>query len=86
MKIVVFGCGPMPCEPQYAVTAPGARSWQIVQTVLSGLDLAEVSDAEMVVVNLDGTPRQPDSIPMTFDVPLDCGDTQPAAALHRRVF
>jgi glycosyltransferase involved in cell wall biosynthesis len=85
MKIVVFGCGPMPCEPQYAVTAPGARTWQIVQTVLSGLDLAEAPDAETVVVNLDGTPREGNDAPLMFEVPLDGGDVEPAAAPGRRV-
>ena len=70
MKVIIFGCGPMSCEPQYVVTAPGARTWQIVQTVLHGLSVADDPEAEVIVVGLESGARQQLGIPLTFNVPL----------------
>lgn len=80
MKIVIFGCGPMPCEPQYAVTAPGARTWQMVQTVAAGLEMAEISVAEIIVVALDSSPRATGNQPLSFALPSLCAE--PSEALE----
>lgn len=61
----------MPCEPQYAVTAPGARTWQIVQTVLDGLALAERAEAQVMVVGLDSARREASGAAMNIELPLD---------------
>lgn len=71
MKVVVFGCGPMPTEPEFPVTAPGARTWQIVQTVVNGLVLADDRSPEVVVVALDSSEREGSPPQLTFHVPLD---------------
>ncbi|MGC8740860.1 MAG: glycosyltransferase [Candidatus Sumerlaeaceae bacterium] len=76
MKVVVFGCGPMPCEPEFAVTAPGARTWQMVQTVVNGLILADVPDPQVLVIALDSVRRDTANAPLSFDLALD------AALLH----
>lgn len=73
MRVVVFGCGPMPCEPEFAVTAPGARTWQILQTVLHGVRLADSGAPEVVVVALDPTERERARGVRVFEVPLDVG-------------
>ncbi len=56
MNIVIFGSGPMPCEARFPVMAPGARTWQIVQTVVRALpDGGEPH--RVVVLGLEPTPR-----------------------------
>ncbi len=85
MRIVIFGCGPMPCEPQYAVTAPGARTWQIVQTVLAGLERADEANAEVVVVGMDEAGPRSAPLPLRFEVPVDCGSESADACPRRPV-
>lgn len=57
MNIVVFGSGPMPCEPCFPVLAPGARTWQIVQTVACALS-TEAGPHRIAVYALEPTPRE----------------------------
>lgn len=44
-NIIIFGVGPMPCDPDNAVMAPGARTWQIVQTVARAVNRAGSGEA-----------------------------------------
>lgn len=71
MKIVIFGSGPMPCEPQFAVTAPGARTWQVVQTAAEAL--RQTGDADPITVfGLEPADRRG---PVTVEIPpVDPGD------------
>lgn len=71
MTVVVFGCGPMNCEPEFSVLAPGARTWQIVQTVVNGLVLAEVKAPRVIVCALDSQPRPHSSRPLRFSIPSE---------------
>lgn len=56
MNIVIFGSGPMPCEPQYPVLAPGARTWQILQTAAGAL-AASGRGGTIRVCGLEAAPR-----------------------------
>ncbi|MCX7626327.1 MAG: glycosyltransferase [Candidatus Sumerlaeaceae bacterium] len=71
MKVVIFGCGPLPTEPEFPVTAPGARTWQIVQTVVNGLVMADDASPEVVVVALDSAAREGSPAQLVFNIPLD---------------
>ncbi|MCX7018717.1 MAG: glycosyltransferase [Candidatus Sumerlaeota bacterium] len=51
--VVIFGAGPMPCEPYHAVMAPGARTWQITQTVVRALVCRGGAFPEIIVYGLE---------------------------------
>jgi glycosyltransferase involved in cell wall biosynthesis len=57
MSVIIFGNGPMPNEPEFAVTAPGSRTWQIVRTVAEGLSSSGALTEDIVVLSLDEVPR-----------------------------
>lgn len=57
MSVIIFGNGPMPNEPDLAVTAPGSRTWQIVRTVANGLVEAGATTEDILVIALDETVR-----------------------------
>jgi glycosyltransferase involved in cell wall biosynthesis len=69
MNIVVFGAGPMPCEPQFAVTAPGARTWQITKTIARALmsDPATAVGARIIVVGLEPADREVSADGIVFE-------------------
>jgi len=71
MEVVIFGCGPMPNEPHYAVTAPGSRTWQILKTVARGIAPAHALEAppRIIVIGLESAARQDASM----SVPLSLG-------------
>lgn len=63
MKVVViFGGGPLPAEPEYAVTAPGSRTWQMLRTAALGMD--DPADCQLVVLGLEGETRPPLDFPV----------------------
>ena len=47
----------MPCEPQFPVLAPGARTWQVLQTVAHAL-AAESGPHRIMVFALEPSPRE----------------------------
>jgi glycosyltransferase involved in cell wall biosynthesis len=57
MSVIIFGNGPMPNEPEFAVMAPGSRTWQIVRTVAWGLAESGSDRDRIIVLALDETPR-----------------------------
>lgn len=58
MSVIIFGNGPMPNEPDFAVTAPGSRTWQIIRTVADGLVQAKALAEGILVFGLDETHRE----------------------------
>ena len=80
MNVVIIGAGPMPCEPQFAVMAPGARTWQIAQTVANALaDGGE--PPQIVVYGLEQVPRKDGAAPRAVEVPL-AADPQRTLAIR----
>jgi glycosyltransferase involved in cell wall biosynthesis len=65
MKIQIFGSGPMPCETDFSVMAPGARTWQILQTVVNALSNAR-QNASVTVFGLEAQTRSK----RTVEVPI----------------
>ncbi len=61
MSVIIFGNGPMPTESEYAVTAPGSRTWQIVRTVADGLVQAGALSESILIFGLDEVPRSDNS-------------------------
>lgn len=57
MSVIIFGNGPMPNASEFAVTAPGSRTWQIVRTVADGLVQAGALSENILVLGLDEVPR-----------------------------
>lgn len=57
MSVIIFGNGPLPSEPDFAVMAPGSRTWQIVRTVASGLVECGAGLEKIIVLALDETVR-----------------------------
>lgn len=69
MSVIIFGNGPLPSEPGFAVMAPGSRTWQIVRTVANGLVQGGNALEKIIVLALDETVRpgtaEGDGIPIT---------------------
>ncbi len=81
MKIVILGCGPMPCEPSQPVMAPGARTWQIVQTVADALASAAGPMPDITVYGLEQQARPGGMKPAQVEVALSpSGDPGAAGA------
>jgi glycosyltransferase involved in cell wall biosynthesis len=60
MNVVVFGAGATPAEPQFAVTAPGARTWQMARTIALGMQPAAglLSPPHIIIVGLEAARRE----------------------------
>lgn len=72
MSVIVFGNGPLPTEPDFPVSAPGSRTWQIVRGVADGI-AASGPNEEIHVVGLDDTPRPAGSPGIKFSIPCSSG-------------
>jgi glycosyltransferase involved in cell wall biosynthesis len=83
MNVLIFGTGPMPCEPQYPVMAPGARTWQIARTAATAL--AGNGDGSVTVIGLENETRTQPGAPMTFEctVPAPDSPTPPGSAQRK---
>lgn len=77
MNLVIVGCGPMPCERRFAVMAPGARTWQMLQTCVRGLAAAGHTSPEVTVLGLEQEPRAQGAFPFEVVVPLDDSPSGP---------
>ena len=82
MNVLIFGTGPMPCEPQYPVMAPGARTWQIARTVAGAL--ASDADSSVTVVALESETRTQPDAPIRFGEGTGEGNTDAGSASPRR--
>ena len=66
----------MPCERRFAVMAPGARTWQILQTCVRGLAAAGHTP-QVTVLGLEQEPRPEGAFPFEVVVPLDDSPSGP---------
>jgi glycosyltransferase involved in cell wall biosynthesis len=75
MNVVIFGAGPMPNEPHYAVTAPGSRTWQIARTVAHGMRSASdlSTPPHITVVGLEGESRTIGQSAIPIEVQVEKG-------------
>ncbi|MGI8907698.1 MAG: glycosyltransferase [Candidatus Sumerlaeaceae bacterium] len=75
MNVVIFGAGPMPSEPHFAVTAPGSRTWQIVRTVAQGMRLVNDmgTPPHITILGLEGQPRTTGEVTVSVEIPVGKG-------------
>ena len=76
MSLLIIGSGPMPCERRFAVMAPGARTWQVVQTCARALAAAG-RPPEITVIGLEQEERAEGAYPFDVVVPLDDSPSGP---------
>lgn len=74
MNVVVFGSGPLPCEPDYPVTAPGSRTWQIAHAAAAGLAAAGHVNAQVTIVGLEENSRPTGQASVSFTLSTPAGD------------